>query len=175
MTDIKRGRRMPFVILPWAVLEDEQLTAHDVLVYATISKWADNVTGVAWPSRASIAESARCDVKTVDNSVRRLISAGYLEKHKRRTEKGDESNVYVVHEIVARQETLGGEGTKRNRGGESNGARGGNQTVRELDLRELDSKSAALDYTSPADPSEWTPMPDDLRAKLGLLKPGEAA
>jgi hypothetical protein len=175
MTDIKRGRRMPFVILPWSVLDDDSLTAHDVLVYATISKWADNVTGVAWPSRSSIAHAARCDVKTVDNCVRRLIAAGYLEKHKRRTDKGDESNVYVVHEIVARQETLGGEGIKRNRGGERNGKGGANQTVRELDLRELDSESDALDYTTPADPSEWAPIPADVRAMLRPQPPGEAA
>jgi hypothetical protein len=153
---------MPFVIMPWAVLDDDSLTAHDVLVYATIARYADVTTGVAWPSRATVAQNARCDIKTVDRSVTRLVAAGFLEKHKRKTDKGDESNVYVVHEIVARQEKL--EGTRKSRGGDFRGAGGatltvrggGTQTVRELEPIQLEE----------ADPSEWTPMPENIRALL---------
>ena len=117
MSEARRGRRMPFVILPWAVLDHELLTAHDVLVYATIARYADVTTGVAWPSRQTVAQNARCDIKTVDRSVTRLVAAGFLEKHKRKTELG-ESNLYIVHEIVAHQETL----KPRSRGRDSNGA-----------------------------------------------------
>jgi len=158
---------MPFVILPWAVLDDETLTAHDVLVYATIARYADVNTGIAWPSRATVAQNARCDIKTVDRCVTRLVAAGFLEKRKRKTDLG-ESNVYTVHEIVAHQQTL-----KPKRGRDSNGARGatqtvrppGTQTVRELELLELEG----------TDPSEWTPMPDDIRAMLEPSKPGGTA
>ena len=129
MSEARRGRRMPFVIMPWAVLDDETLTAHDVLVYATIARYADVTTGVAWPSRATVAQNARCDIKTVDRSVARLVAAGFLEKHKRRTEKGDDSNVYVVHEIVARQEQLETK-PRKTRAGDSRGAGGATQTVR---------------------------------------------
>jgi hypothetical protein len=175
MTDIKRGRRMPFVILPWSVLEDPNLTAHDVLVYATIARWADNNTGVAFPSRATIAETARVDIKTVDRCVARLVSAGYLEKHKRKHELG-ESNLYVVHEIVARQETLTPRGTNgatppRGRGTNGAGGRGTNGAGTRLIQLEQD----ALDYTRPADPSEWTAPPDDIRAMMQPQPPGEAA
>ena len=175
MTQIRRGRRLPFVILPWAVLEDDALTAHDVLVYATIAKWADNETGVAYPSRATIAESARIDIKTVDRSVGRLVAAGYLEKHKRKHENG-ESNLYVIHEIVARQETLGGRGTNgaTPRGGRDLNGAGGRGT-NGAGTRPTYLEEEALDLSRPADPSEWTPMPDELRARLGRLKPGEAA
>jgi hypothetical protein len=159
---------MPFVIMPWAVLDDETLTAHDVLVYATIARYADVTTGVAWPSRATVAQQARCDIKTVDRCVVRLVAAGFLEKHKRRSEVG-ESNVYVVHEIVAQQQTL----NPRSRGRGTNGAgvgtqtvRGvGTQTVRELELLELDK----------SEPSEWTPMPDAIRAMLQPPDTGDAA
>jgi len=154
---------MPFVIMPWAVLDDETLTAHDVLVYATIARYADVTTGVAWPSRATVAKQARCDIKTVDRSVTRLVAAGFLEKHKRSTEKGDESNVYVVHEIVARQEQLETRPRKRG-GGDSRGAGGATQTVpggATQTVRELDP-----DITREHDPSEWTPMPDSIRAML---------
>ncbi len=123
MSEARRGRRMPFVIMPWAVLDDDSLTAHDVLVYATIARYADVTTGIAWPSRATVAQNARCDIKTVDRCVTRLVAAGFLEKHKRKTEKGDDSNVYVVHEIVARQEQL--EARPRRRGGTFVGLGGG--------------------------------------------------
>ena len=156
---------MPFVILPWAVLDHELLTAHDVLVYATIARYADVTTGVAWPSRQTVAQNARCDIKTVDRSVTRLVAAGFLEKHKRKTELG-ESNLYIVHEIVAHQETL----KPRSRGRDSNGAGvrtqtvrpRGTQTVRELELLELDK----------AEPSEWTGVPDDVRAQVAALQGG---
>jgi hypothetical protein len=162
---------MPFVIMPWAVLDDETLTAHDVLVYATIARYADVTTGVAWPSRATVAQNARCDIKTVDRSVTRLVAAGFLEKHKRRTDKGDDSNVYVVHEIVARQEQL--EVRPKRRGGDFRGAGGatqtvrggGTQTVRELEPIQLEE----------ADPSDWTPMPAELRAMLTTPDQGDAA
>ena len=172
MSEARRGRRMPFVIMPWAVLDDETLTAHDVLVYATIARYADVTTGVAWPSRATVAQNARCDIKTVDRSVSRLVAAGFLEKHKRRTEKGDDSNVYVVHEIVARQEQLETK-PRKTRGGDSRGAGGATQTVRggaTQTVRELEP--IQLEET---DPSEWTPMPDSIRAMLQPPDTGDAA
>jgi hypothetical protein len=168
MSEARRGRRMPFVILPWAVLEDESLTAHDVLVYATIARYADTATGVAWPSRATVAAQARCDIKTVDRCITRLVAAGFLEKHKRKHEVG-ESNLYVVHEIVARQETL----NPRSRGRDSNGARVGTQTVRPLGtqtVRELEPIQL-----EEADPSEWTEPPAWLRDMMRPPQPGDAA
>jgi hypothetical protein len=163
---------MPFVIMPWAVLDDETLTAHDVLVYATIARYADVTTGVAWPSRATVAQNARCDIKTVDRCVTRLVQAGFLEKHKRTTVKGDESNVYVVHEIVARQEQLDAR-PKKARGGDFRGAGGGTQTVRgggTQTVRELEPIQLEK-----SDPSEWTPMPDSIREMLQPRDQGDAA
>ena len=168
MSEARRGRRMPFVILPWAVLEDENLTAYDVLVYATIARYADVNSGEAWPSRQTVAQQARCDIKTVDRAVTRLVAAGFLEKHKRKNQEG-ETNLYVVHEVVARQEKL----EKRKGGRDSNGARVGTQTVRPLatqTVRELEP----LELDS-ADTSEWTEMPDDIRAMLDAHKTKGAA
>ena len=165
MSEARRGRRLPFVILPWAVLDDEMLTAHDVLVYATIARYADGTTGVAWPSRKTVADQARCDIKTVDRSIGRLVASGFLEKHKRKHELG-ESNVYIVHEIVAAQQTL----KPRLRGRGSNGATLGTQTVRPLatqTVRELE-----LIQLDNADPSEWTGVPDDVRAQVAALQGG---
>jgi hypothetical protein len=104
----------------------------------------------------------------VDRCVARLVRAGFLEKHKRRHELG-ESNVYVVHEIVARQETL----NPKSRGRGTNGAGVGAQTVRPLGtqtVRELEP--IQLEAT---DPSEWAPMPDSVRAMLNPPTPGDPA
>ena len=162
MSEIRRGRRFPFVILPHGVLDDDTLTAHDVLVYATIARYADNHTGVAYPSRTTIAKAARCDIKTVDAAVRRLVNAGVLEKHKRRHQDG-ESNVYIVHEVTVHASR--GRGTNGAGVGEQTVRPLGKQTVRELDPIELEE----------ADPSEWTPMPDNIRAMLEPPTSGDAA
>jgi len=172
---------MPFVIVPWGLLDDDGLTAHDILVYATIARYADSATGEAWPSRQTVAHMARCDIKTVDRAVARLVKSGYLEKTKRKNTEG-ETNLYVVHELVARQESLAGRDSRGARGRDSNGARVGTQTVRplgtqtvrELEPLELD-RGDALDYTVEPSPSEWTPMPDDVRAMLPKPTKGSAA
>jgi DNA-binding transcriptional regulator YhcF (GntR family) len=159
---------MPFVILPWAVLDDDALTAHDLLVYATIARYADRNTGEAWPSRATVARMARCDVKTVDRAVGRLQAAGFLEKHNRKTVLGNDSNLYIIHEIKAaggRDSNGAGVGTQTVPGV-------GTQTVHELEPTELDKP---LDYSTPGDVAEWTPMPADVRAMLTPSDTGDTA
>ena len=165
MSEARRGRRLPFVILPWAVLDDEMLTAHDILVYATIARYADGITGVAWPSRKTVADQARCDIKTVDRSIGRLVASGFLGKHKRKHELG-ESNVYIVHEIVAAQQTL----KPRLRGRDSNGAGVGTRTVRPLATQTVRELEPEITRIKPA--SEWTGLPDDVRAQVAALQGG---
>jgi DNA-binding MarR family transcriptional regulator len=165
MSEARRGRRLPFVILPWAVLDNELLSAHDILVYATIARYADGTTGVAWPSRKTVAEQARCDIKTVDRSIGRLVASGFLEKHKRKHELG-ESNLYIVHEIVAHQETL----KPRSRVRDSNGARVGTETVRPLGTQTV--RELELLQLHKAETSEWTGVPDDVRAQVAALQGG---
>jgi hypothetical protein len=162
---------MPFVIMPWAVLDDDTLSAHDILVYATIARHADRNTGEAWPSRSTVARMARCDIKTVDRSVARLVEAGFLEKQRRKTVLGDESNLYIVHEIVAHQSARGGD-SRGAGGGTQTVLGGGTQTVHELEP--VITTEDKLDYSTPGDPSEWTGMPDEIRAML-KPQPGEAS
>jgi len=159
---------MPFVIMPWAVLDDETLTAHDVLVYATIARYADRNTGEAWPSRSTVARMARCDIKTVDRSVVRLVESGLLEKQRRKTVLGDDSNLYIIHEVASRGGDSRGAG-----GGTATGRGGGTSTVHELEPNI--TRSEPLDFTQPADPSEWTGMPDDIRVMLTTPDSGDAA
>ena len=145
MSQIQRGRRLPFVVLPWAVLEHRSLTATDVLVYATIARFADNATGEAWPSRQTIAGLARCSVDTIDRSIAVLEKAGFLTKTRRKGAKGEPaSNLYVVHEIADQPQDVGG-------GSRTHAAR-----TRPTELEA-------------ADPSEWTAPPDDVKAKIASL------
>ena len=145
MSQIERGRRLPFVVLPWAVLEHRSLTATDVLVYATIARFADNQTGEAWPSRQTIAGLARCSVDTIDRSIAVLEKAGFLTKTRRQGAKGEPaSNLYVVHEIADQPQDVGG-------GSRTHAAR-----TRPTELEA-------------ADPSEWTAPPDDVKAKIAAL------
>jgi hypothetical protein len=176
-SEIKRGRRLPFVVLPWAVLDDPTLSAHDVLVYSTLARFADHDTGQAWPSRATIAELARCDVKTVDRCLTHLVEAGFIEKTKRRNDLG-ETNLYVIHEIAAAAEARGGRdsngATPRDSNGatprDSNGAR--TRTTLTREARRPETQPAPLPEP---DPSEWTLPPDEELAKIKATLKGKAA
>ena len=166
MTEIRNGRRFPFVVTPLWVVDHPDVTPLDVAVYVAIKRHADG-DGEAYPSRARIAELAKVSVDTVDRAVKRLIDIGALEKEVRRKKNGEPtSNLYTIHE-----EPLGYRSQRQG----SRSQRPGVAAQNRPELEPIELEGGRLDYSSPADPSEWTPMPDDLRAKLGLLKPGEAA
>lgn len=168
MSQIERGRRLPFVVLPWAVLEHRSLTATDVLVYATIARFADNQTGEAWPSRQTIAGLARCSVDTIDRSIGVLEKAGFLTKQRRKGEKGEPaSNLYTVHEIADQpQDVVGGSRTHAARGSRTDAARGSRTHAARTRPNELEGLD--IDET-PVDKSKWTLPPDDVRAKIAAL------
>jgi hypothetical protein len=81
----------------------ELLTAHDILVYATIARYADGTTGVAWPSGKTVAERPAATSRPSTGP-----SAGWSRRASWRSTSGrhelGESNVYIVHEIVAHQD-----------------------------------------------------------------------
>jgi len=158
MSQIKTGRRFPFVIVPLWVVDHPDTDKLDVTVYVAIKRHADD-TGQAFPSRARIAELAKCSVETVDRSVQRLIAAGALDKEVRRNAKGDPtSNLYTIYEQPP-------DVVSQTRGSRSQTTGVAARTIRELDPLQLEE----------ADPSEWTPMPDDIRAMLKTPSNGDPA
>lgn len=158
---IQRGRRLPFVVLPWAVLEHRSLTGTDVLVYATIARFADSQTGQAYPSRATIAGLARCSTSTVDRSINALVKAGFLSKQARRTKAGDpDSNLYLVHEIAEAAQGVAAPVTTPTPTSDDQGGRTSD------DLTRTSSTRSSADSH---DPSAWTLPPDDVRAKMAEL------
>ena len=159
MSEIKRGRRLPFVILPYEVLDDGTLTATEIIVYVTIARHADNY-GQAYPSRARIAKLARCSESTVDRAVAVLKAGRYLEVHRRE----GTSNLYVVHEV--RAAALGGVVTHEE-GGSSPMTRGvitGDEGGSSPMTTELDLPNEIQEL--PVDLSEWTLPAPDVKARV---------
>lgn len=106
MSNIKRGRRMPFVIVPYWLLDHPDVDTYDIAVYCAIARHAD-AAGEAHPSRSRIAKLAKVNIKTVDRSVEQLQAVGALEKQTRRDPAGDPtSNLYLIHELSTEVETL---------------------------------------------------------------------
>ena len=157
MSEIKTGRRFPFAIVPLWVVDHPVTEKLDVSVYVAIKRHADQ-GGTAYPSRARIAELAKCSVESVDRSVKRLIEAGALDKEVRRNKAGDPiSNLYTIHE-----EPPGVVSQTRGSVSQTPGVASHRRT--ELEPEQLEGD--ALDLSEPADPSEWTGMPDDIRDML---------
>jgi DNA-binding transcriptional MocR family regulator len=123
LNEIKRGRRLPFVVVPWWLLDCKDIDGYDLAVYCAIARHADN-QGEAYPSRTRIAELAGVNIKTVDRAVKTLENAGAIEKRTRRDKAGDPtSNVYIVHELPT------GVATQTVPPSDSNGATVATQTV----------------------------------------------
>ena len=155
--------------MPLWVVDHPDVTPLDVAVYIAIKRHADG-DGEAYPSRARIAEVAKCSVDTVDRSVKRLIEIGALEKEVRRKKNGEPtSNLYTIHEEPV--------GYRSQRHG-SRSQRPGVAAQTPTELEPIELEDGRLDYSSPADPSEWTPPPDDIRANIRSMlgsRPPEAA
>jgi hypothetical protein len=96
-------RRLPFTLIENVVLEDQDLSAVDVLVYIALAKYADG-KGVCWPSMATIGRLARCARETVARSIAHLEARGYLTRTTRlRPDRGVTSNVYRLMPLEVRK------------------------------------------------------------------------
>lgn len=74
------------------------LTQRDIAVYCCLCKHRNSGTGVAFPSRTTIArECGISKADTVDRALKRLCEAGLIEKHHQNTTNGGyKSNIYTV-------------------------------------------------------------------------------
>lgn len=74
------------------------LTPRDIAVYCCLCKHRNSVTGVAFPSRKTIARA--CGISktdTVDKALKRLCEVGLIEKHHQYTPNGGyKSNIYTI-------------------------------------------------------------------------------
>jgi hypothetical protein len=160
---IRRGRRLPFVVMPWWVLDCPELEASDLAVYAAIARHADSA-GFAHPSRARIADLARVSIRTVDRAVARLVDIGAIEKQTRRDAAGDPtSNLYLVHETpggVATQTALP-PATNDTTVATPTTLRVATQTTHELEPSEQEPRTTGDDVAT-----GWKPIPSDAKAAI---------
>ena len=90
-----------FSIIPEWIL-DSSLSDKAIRIYGILARYADNETLQAFPSRETLAQRARCHVKSVDRAVRELIEAGAVFKSQRKNGGEWQSNVYTLRRIPAK-------------------------------------------------------------------------
>lgn len=96
-----------FSIIPeWVLYSD--VSDRALRVYAILARYADSDTMQAFPSRATIAEKAKCGVKSVDRAVDELVKIGAIEKKHRVKDGVYQSSLFTVIRVgVASRVTLG--------------------------------------------------------------------
>ncbi len=72
-----------FAIVPEWVLYHDKISDRGVRLYGILRRKADNATGVAWPSRSTLADLLRCSKESVDRAVKELVSAGAVTTERR--------------------------------------------------------------------------------------------
>ena len=84
-----------FSIVPEWVL-DADISDKAVRLYTILARYADNETLQAFPSRETLAERARCHVKSIDRAIQELAELGAIVKTHRKAGNGFQSNVYTL-------------------------------------------------------------------------------
>jgi hypothetical protein len=101
----KRGRSTlkrqpdPFTIVGNAIIEDERITKHALLVYMILCKHADRNGENCFPSLTTIAKEARAGKSSAIDAIKELIQYGYLTKTRRKDPKNEKrytSNIYTI-------------------------------------------------------------------------------
>jgi hypothetical protein len=95
-----------FSIVPDWVIEGP-ISDRAVRVYAILARYADNDSLQCFPSRQTIADRARCNVKAVTKAIDELVSIGAVSREHRKTGDAYQSNLYTLRR-VGPDLTLGG-------------------------------------------------------------------
>jgi hypothetical protein len=106
-----RAERPPFTMVSDNIIDREDLTSYEKLVYIVLARHA-NKEGACWPGRARIAKMARCSVESVKRALPGLVEKGLLSIEPRKAESGrSDTNLYTV-----RLPQIKGEGVSQTRG-----------------------------------------------------------
>lgn len=81
MTDSIKLDRKFAIIDDWIL--DLQVSDRAIRLYAILSRYADNETHKAYPSRVTLSKRLRCSPSSVDRATRELVEAGALDKQQR--------------------------------------------------------------------------------------------
>lgn len=95
------SRPFTFTTLSNAILDDDRLGKHEILVYLALCRHASNDTRSAFPSMATLAKESRLSRSTVQESLAKLEAFGYLQKEQRTRANGSSSsNLYKLMEAL---------------------------------------------------------------------------
>ncbi len=91
----------PFVMVESRILQSEELSVFEKMVYCVLHSFADNETGICYPSYETIAARASCSRRKAIACIETLTQKGLLRKEERATKNGgNRTNVYYLHKGV---------------------------------------------------------------------------
>ena len=92
-------KREPFVMVESRILQSGELSVYEKMVYCVLCSFADNETGVCYPSYETIAARAGCSRRKAIACIETLAEKGLLRKEERATKNGrNRTNIYYLHE-----------------------------------------------------------------------------
>lgn len=142
-----------FAIVDIKVLQDKNLTPCDKLVYAGLCTFASvNGRRACFPKIKTIAEAVSCSERSVQEGLKRLEAAGYIERRERFREGKQLSSEYVI--LGHKAQGMGAESAPIEAGGVQNlHPRGAENVPPELEPIELNRTY------SPSESEETSPTP----------------
>ena len=84
-----------FCFVPWAVVDDPELTSYDKAVYLALCRFSDK-SGKCFPSRSTVAALAGVSLTQAKKSLGKLEATGYITRERRQCERGNDSNIYML-------------------------------------------------------------------------------
>ena len=87
-----------FAIIPhWVIFSG--ITSGALHLYAVLTKYADNATGQAWPSRTTLAKDIGKSIRTVDGYLKELVGIGAVVVQQRK-KSGTEQNFTNLYTVI---------------------------------------------------------------------------
>ena len=98
---IKDARQQNYFIISNWVVDKEELSIYEKMIYIVLCRYADNQTSDCYPSLKTIAKKSDITKPTAIKYINKLIDKGYIKKTKRKKDDGgDYSNVYTIYNIT---------------------------------------------------------------------------
>lgn len=99
-------KKEPFVMVENRVLLSEELSIYEKMVYCVLCSFADNETGICYPSYETIAARAGCSGRKAIACFETLAEKGLLRKEERATRNGgNRTNINYLHGEVEDKST----------------------------------------------------------------------
>ncbi len=137
----------PFSIIPEWLL-DVGVGDRAIRLYAVLGRYADKVTGFAFPSRKTLSARLKCSIRSVDRAIEELQEVGALRVEHRRADDGDwQSNLYIVSRVAHSTTPVAGGGDTAGTRGSDTGVPTGGDTGGDLTRATLNESSVSVPET----------------------------